>query len=103
MRHLWQDCCGALQTVVQVPGGSQLWYDDRDMPFLQEDAKDAADIFAVKAQAIRTLTDGGYDPDTIIAAADALDPKLLTHSGLTSVQLTPPGSSTNGVEPAVTN
>jgi hypothetical protein len=104
MRHLWQDACGALETIVTIPSGAQLWYDDRDIPFLQEDAKDAADIFGVKAQAIRTLTDGGYDPDSVVAAVDAMDPALLTHSGLVPVQLQPPGSeqsSTNGNTPAL--
>ncbi len=106
MRHLWQDACGALEPLVKVPATSRLWYDSNDIPFLQEDAKDAADIFGVKAAAIRTLTDGGYDPDSVVSAVDALDPTLLTHTGQLSVQLMPPGSkpATNGASsvPAAT-
>jgi hypothetical protein len=93
MRHLWQDACGAVSTLVNVPSASQLWYDDRDIPFLQEDAKDAADIFNAKATAIRTLTDGGYDPESVIAAVDAQDTTLLKHSGLVPVQLQQPGQT----------
>jgi HK97 family phage prohead protease len=36
----------------------------------------------------------GYDPDSIVAALDAGDFSLLTHSGLVSVQLQPPGADT---------
>ena len=88
----------SLKPLIDVPGGSELWYDDRDIPFLQEDARDAADIFAAKANAVRVLTDGGYDPETVVLATDAFDIKLLEHSGKLSVQLQTPGE--NSEEPA---
>lgn len=100
MRHLWQDACGALAPLVQAPPGAQLWYDADDIPFLQEDAKDAADIFNTRAIAIRTLVDGGYDPDSVVKAAVALDPSLLKHTGKLSVQLQDPGAPADKAAPA---
>ena len=68
------------------------WYDDRDIAFLREDEKDAADIQSVQAAAIRQLVDAGYEPDSVIAAITAGDLARLKHSGLYSVQLQPPGT-----------
>jgi phage portal protein BeeE len=106
LRPLWRNAAGSLETLVPSPNGARLWYDDRDIPFLQTDRKDAAEIQAQKAQTIRTLTDAGYDPDTVIEAVEAEDFKRLkgAHAGLFSVQLQPPGSapggSTNGNTPS---
>ena len=93
MRPLWRAAAGALQTLVPPPdGGSRLWYDDRDVSFLQEDVLDAADIRQRDASTMRTLVDGGFDPDSVIAAVTTGDMSLLTHSGTLSVQLQPPGT-----------
>lgn len=93
-RPLWRSMAAALSkpAVVDVPSGSRLWYDDRDIPFLQDDAKDAADILHVRAQAIRTLTDGGYDGASAVEAITSGDLKLLKHTGLPSVQVQPAAS-----------
>lgn len=100
IRPMWRMAAGSLTKFANVPSGSRLWYDARDVAFLQEDAKDAAEIASVKANIIRTLTDGGFDPSSAVAAVEADDFTLLEHSGLTSVQLLPPGtegtSSANG-------
>lgn len=87
MRPLWRQACAVLEHLVDTPPGSQLWYDHSDIPFLQEDQKDEADIRAADANTIRQLTDGGYDPDSIIEAVTANDMSRLVHSGLPSVQL----------------
>jgi phage portal protein BeeE len=86
-----QDLSAALAPLLQVPSGAELWPDTADMPLLREDARDAADIEAVKATTIRTYTDGGFDPDSAVAAVAGQDITLLKHSGLLSVQLNPPG------------
>lgn len=91
IRPLWRSACAALETVVQVPSQARLWYDDRDIPFLQEDRKDAAEIQATQGQTIATLVREGYEPDSVIAAVDAEDWSLLKHSGALSVQLFKPG------------
>ncbi len=92
MRPLWREAAGALAPLITVPSGSELWYDDRDIPFLQEDVKDAADIRAVDALSIKGLTEAGYEPETVIKAIKADDMSLLKHTGVFSVQLQPPGA-----------
>lgn len=88
MRPLWRGFAGAMATLVPAPGrDSRLWYDPRDIAFLQEDEKDAADILQVDAQSIRTLVDGGYEPDSVVKAVMAKDFGLLKHSGYYSIQL----------------
>ncbi len=90
---LWQNISGSLERVVPPPdNSSRLWYDASDVPFLREDEKDAADIAAVKAQTISSYISAGYEPDSVIAAVEANDQRLLTHSGLYSVQLQQPGA-----------
>ena len=106
MRPLWRNAAGSLAAIVDVPPDSELWYDDRDIPFLQEDQRDAAEILSIQAQAIRTLIDGGFDPEKAVAAVSAGDLRQLQHTGLLSVQLRPPGEGTplagNGAAPAGT-
>jgi phage portal protein BeeE len=92
MRPLWRNLSGSLATVVDVPGGAELWYDDRDISFLQEDVKDSADIQSVQAQAIKALVDSGFDADSVVIAVTSGDLSLLSHTGLFSVQLQPPGA-----------
>lgn len=97
-RPQWREAAGALETILQRPGGGvRLWYDDRDIPFLREDEKDRAEIQGVEARTIRTLVDGGYEGESVVSAVMAADWSLLRHTGLFSVQLLPPEES--GVEP----
>lgn len=95
-RPNWANLAGSLEAIVPPPPGgtARLWYDDRDIPFLAEDQKDAANIQQVKAQTIRSLIDTGYKADAVIKAVEAGDMGLLTgqHTGLFSVQLQAPGS-----------
>ena len=95
MHPLWQNVSGSMERVVPPPNrGTRLWYDATDVPFLREDEKDAAAIASVKAQTINSYITAGYEPDSVIAAVEANDPRLLTHSGLYSVQLQQPGAET---------
>lgn len=97
-RRLWADgwftphasgLAAALEQIVDVPAGSYLSFDPDRIMFLQEDRKDAADIFGVKSRAARALGDGGWEPDSIIKAVAELDiSKLVAPAGgLPSVQL----------------
>jgi phage portal protein BeeE len=94
MRPLWRNACASLQNIVNVPAGAELWYDDRDIAALKEDIQDKAKEMQEKATAANQLVSAGYDPDSIVQALDAGDFSLLTHSGLVSVQLQPPGKDT---------
>jgi len=104
MRPLWRNAASSLETIISVPAGARLTYDDRDIAFLREDRKDAATIQQVKAITIRQLVDAGYKPETVVTAVESEDMGLLSHSGLFSVQLQPPGTMSPDVsvtKPAV--
>lgn len=98
-RPLWRSFCGSYEQIVTVPRNSELWYDERDIAFLREDEKDAAEIQQIRATSIRALLDAGYEADSVVAAIENDDFSLLTHSGLFSVQLQPPGTTTPEPEP----
>jgi phage portal protein BeeE len=94
-RPWWRNFCGSMATLVDVPGDSELWYDDRDIAFLREDAKDAAEIQGKRASSIMTLVNAGFKPDAVVEAVTADDLGRLEgqHTGLYSVQLQPPGTN----------
>ncbi len=92
MRPLWRNIAGSLARIVVVPGGSELWYDDRDIAALQEDMKDAAEIMQRKIAAIGSAIINGFEPDSAVAAVAANDETKLVHTGLVSVQLQEPGT-----------
>lgn len=95
MHPLWQNASGSFEPLMRRPSNDsrvRLWYDATNVPFLREDEKDAAEIQGRRAQTIRQLVDAGYTPESVIAAVEADDFRLLVHSGLYSVQLQPPGS-----------
>lgn len=102
MRPLWGLMADALSSVVPVPGGARLYYDDRDIPFLQEDVADEAAIQETQARTIRTLVDGGFTPESSVSAVMNGDMTMLQHTGLFSVQLQEPGAGEGtgeGTEP----
>jgi hypothetical protein len=96
IRPLWRSAAQALSSIVDVPAGAELWYDDRDVAFLREDRKDSAEIQGKQAQTIRALIDAGYDSDTVVPAVTSENFRLLEHSGLYSVQLRPAGVENDG-------
>lgn len=100
-RRLWADgwftpsvqgLCASAERVMKPAADAELWYDPSEVLFLQEDQKDAAEIQGTKAQTIRTLTDGGYTPESIKAYMKTDDEDVLEHTNLFSVQLQPPGA-----------
>jgi phage portal protein BeeE len=90
-RPLWRGAAGALQSVLRKPTTvkARLAVDTRDIAFLREDRKDIAQIQQTESTTIRTLTDGGWKPDSVKAAVMAQDWSLLEHTGNLSVQLQP--------------
>jgi phage portal protein BeeE len=92
-RPSWRLACAALTPLVQVPGGSKLWYDAANISALQEGEKERADTMAVLASAAMSLVAGGWKKDSIKAALAASDVTLLQDSGMTSVQLQTPGEA----------
>lgn len=98
IRPLWRSAAAALGTLLTAPDPTvRLWYDDRDVSFLQEDVLDAADIRAKDASTMRQLVDGGFDPNSVVDAVTTGDMTLLRHSGNLSVQLQPDEPSAGAV------
>lgn len=93
-RPAWQNVAGSFERLIDVPERSRLWYDDHDIPALQEDVKKIAETLREQAGAINTLITAGYEPDSIVEAVLSEDLSRLVHSGKTSVQLYPDGQPT---------
>ena len=90
IRPLWRNAAAALQGLLELPDPTvRLWYDDRDVSFLQEDVLDEAEIRSKDAMTMRQLVDGGFDPTSVVEAVTVGDLSLLQHSGNLSVQLQP--------------
>jgi hypothetical protein len=95
LRPLWRMAAASLQTLVTPPRqGARLWYDDRDIAFLHDDATDQSKIRFHDAQTLRQLVDGGFGADAAVeyVATNDLNRLKGSHSGLMPVQLRPPGS-----------
>jgi hypothetical protein len=107
LRPAWRNICGSLESIFPPPERSQLWYDDKDISFLQEDIKDRAEVQSKHAETVFRLISAGFEPDVVVDAVESEDLIRLKghHTGL-SVQLqpppnsSPPNASTNG-KPAV--
>lgn len=101
-RRMWADgwftptaqgLCSAIAHLVDVPNDAELTFDPARVMFLQEDRKDEAEVQEKQAGAIRQLIDGGFDPETVVAAVNKGNWSLLKHTGNLSVQLQPPGTT----------
>lgn len=91
---LWGNAAGSFAPLLTSPGpATRLWYDVRDVPFLREDRKDAAEIQGIQSRTIRALVDAGYTPESVQRAVQGEDWSLLEHTGLFSVQLQAPGTA----------
>jgi hypothetical protein len=93
MRPLWRNFANSLETIIDVPPNSELWYDDRDIPALQQDETDAAKVLQIQAATIVSLITGGFDPESVVEAVQANDLSRLDHTGALSVQLYPGGQA----------
>lgn len=91
-RPAWRRTAVALSKLVPVPADARLWYDARDVAALQQDEADEAAIRAKDAQTARTLTDGGYSPESVVEFLTSGDASVLSHTGLLPVQVQPPGA-----------
>lgn len=104
MRPLWRAGCAALQKLVAVPAGAQLWYDTSDVSALQQGEKDVADTSFQQVQAIVQLVMNGFSHESAVRSVVAGDMSLLEAiPGAMSVQLQPgnPQPRSNGKTPAL--
>jgi phage portal protein BeeE len=72
---------------------AELWYDQSRISWFNEDATETAAINQARASTMETLIRAGYEPDGVAKAVTTGDYSSLVHTGLTSVQLQPPGES----------
>lgn len=93
---LWGGAADALASIITIPPNSTLACDPRDVAFMKDDEKDAAEIRQADATTINTLFMAGYDPDAIIDAVTSDDFSRLagTHNRMLPVQQQP--GSKNG-------
>lgn len=93
MRPLWGAFASSMSSLIAVPGGSRLWYDDAHIAFMREDQADIATILDNNTSALQKLIQSGYEPDAAVDAVLNNDLGRLTghHTGLYSVQLLAPG------------
>ena len=94
LRPLWRTAAAALSKLVRPPAGARLWYDPRDVEFLKDDRKDAAEIAQMTASTMSTLITAGFTPESVVTAVETGDMTRLAHSGLYSVQLQRVGTPT---------
>ena len=88
-RPLWREMAATLAPSVNVPSGSELWYDASDITALKNDEVKQAGIEAQQASTIRQLVDGGFKPESVVQAVTSGDFTDLEHSGLAPVQVQP--------------
>jgi hypothetical protein len=101
MQHLWANAAASFETILTPPSSrfpdsapARLWFVTRGIPFLNMDAKDAAEVQSQEAQTITALVRDGFTAQSAIAAVQNQDWSLLVHTGMVSVQLIPPGQAT---------
>jgi phage portal protein BeeE len=86
MRPLWRNICGSLAQIIDVPPGSELWYDDRDIAALKDDIVSRAEVQSKQGAAARQMFDAGYLPNSIVEWLNSDDITQLRHSGSSSIQ-----------------
>lgn len=85
----WGFAAGDLSTVIDVPVCSELWYTASDIPALQQDARDQAEIMRAKALTAASLIRVGYVPEQVAKAVGLPD---IDHTGSIPVTLYPEGA-----------
>lgn len=98
LQHLWSEAASSLETLFQAPGPTaELCIDKRDVAFVREDARDIAEIQRLNAATLRQLADAGWEPDAAVEYLRSDDISRLSghHGGLFSVQLQPPGTTSD--------
>lgn len=100
IRPLWRIAVASLAPLVNVPGGSVLWWDESEIAFLREDQTDRSNIMHIDMNAVDAGIKAGFDPDAVVEAVEAKDLRMLLtkHTGLVSVQMQPPVDPDNKVD-----
>jgi hypothetical protein len=89
LQDMWLSGATALAPLVPREPGAVLAPDDEHIKFLQDDAKDQAEIQFTQARAITLYVREGFKWESAVRATKTNDVNQLEHSGLMSVQLQP--------------
>jgi phage portal protein BeeE len=92
IRPLWRVAAASLQNLLKPPAGAHLWYDERGIAFLREDAKDLAEIMRINLNALDAGIKAGFKPDAVVIAVrdNTVERLIGQHTGLVSVQMMTP-------------
>lgn len=96
-RPQWRSVVTPLAKLVDVPAGTRLIVDSRDIAALKEGAKSRAEILKVNAESVNSLVLAGYTAESAVAAVNAGDLSLLAHTGRVPTTLQPDAGTTEGV------
>lgn len=100
IRPLWRMAVASLAVLVDVPAGSELWWDEDGIAFLREDQTDRAEIMRIDMNSVDAGIKAGFEPDACVDAVYTNDIRKLVgkHTGLVSVQMQPPVDPDNTIE-----
>lgn len=100
---LWSGAADALSNIIVVPGNATLAADVRDVAFMKDDEKDAAQIRQLNSVTANTYFMGGWDADAIIQyiATDDITVLIGTHNGMLPVQQHPDSSAGTQTDPSL--
>lgn len=88
LQDMWNEASAGLESIVTPPAGARLAVDHSHIPFLQDDAKDEAEIQRSQARAIAQYVREGFTPESVVQAIDTNDvTKLVFDERFISVQL----------------
>lgn len=100
LQDMWGNVAEAYAQLLKVPNGNELVVDTRGIAFIQDDAKDDAEIGFTNARAVTLYVREGFTEASAKAAVATGDLSLLEHTGLMSVQLQPPINPDAVTDPA---
>lgn len=99
LHPLWKGAAHAVQTLVPPPQvDARLVLDTRDVPFLRDDALDAAQVTFEEAKTMDLLVRAGYEPDAIGPAVGGVLSKV-PHTGKIPTTLYPEGQDPGKAQP----
>lgn len=73
MRPLWRSACSALEKIVAVPTGKQLWVDISDIAALRQGEKERADTMFILSQSATQLVAASFTPESVVKALSSGD------------------------------
>lgn len=97
LQDMWNEASAGLESIVTPPAGARLAVNHSHIPFLQDDAKDEAEIQRSQSRAIAQYVREGFTPESVVDAIATNDvTKLVFDERFISVQLQKVDQGDNG-------